>query len=223
MPTDQPTSRRAPFVSPWQRLVWTLPTAVLICTLAFIWFAHTMEHSVPPSPAPRPVDAQLIELPTPSATRATPPPAATAPAPPVTIAPKQARTQPVATEAPSKSVAPDLTPPLPAPVSSAPNSPPIVAAAPSSAAETRGARATAQPLPVIPDELRQDYLNEAATVRFHIGADGSTVVELLKPTQNPRLNRILLDTLKNWRFQPAMQDGKAVASIEDKTIRVNVR
>jgi len=37
------------------------------------------------------------------------------------------------------------------------------------------------------------------------------------------LNRILLDTLRNWKFHPAMQDGKPVASVEDKIIRVNVK
>jgi protein TonB len=53
--------------------------------------------------------------------------------------------------------------------------------------------------------------------------DGSVTVELIKPTQNPRLNRLLLDTLKNWKFFPAMKEGKPVASIENIVIRVQVK
>ncbi|NNM69002.1 MAG: TonB family protein [Gallionella sp.] len=66
-------------------------------------------------------------------------------------------------------------------------------------------------------------MNESAVARFQIAADGTTTVELIRPTQNPRLNRLLLDTLRNWRFAPAMQDGKPVASTKDQVIRVNVR
>ena len=66
-------------------------------------------------------------------------------------------------------------------------------------------------------------MNEAATARFHIAADGSATAELIKPTQNPRLNRLLLDTLKNWKFFPAMKAGKPVASVEDMVIRVKVK
>ena len=78
-------------------------------------------------------------------------------------------------------------------------------------------------MPVIPDDLRQEALSEAATARFHIAADGTATVELVKPTQNPRLNRLLLETLKLWRFFPALQDGKPVASTEDMVIRVQVK
>jgi protein TonB len=70
--------------------------------------------------------------------------------------------------------------------------------------------------------LREEALNAAATARFHIAVDGSTTVELVKPTQNPRLNRLLLDTLKHWKFFPAMKDGKPVPSEEVLVIRVLV-
>ena len=66
-------------------------------------------------------------------------------------------------------------------------------------------------------------MNVTAVARFEIAEDGTSSVTLIKPTQNPRLNRLLLDSLKNWRFTPALKDGKPVATSEDKVIRVNVR
>lgn len=65
-------------------------------------------------------------------------------------------------------------------------------------------------------------MNEAATARFQIGVDGSATVELVKPTQNPRLNRLLLETLKTWRFIPAIKDGQPVPSVEVMVIHLNV-
>ena len=78
-------------------------------------------------------------------------------------------------------------------------------------------------MPQIPDDLRQEAVNTSATVRFHVAADGTATVELSKPTQNLRLNRLLLDTLKNWRFFPAMKDGKPVASVEELVIKIDVQ
>jgi len=65
-------------------------------------------------------------------------------------------------------------------------------------------------------------MNEAATARFQIAVDGSITVALVKPTQNPRLNRLLLETLKTWRFMPAIKDGNPVPSVEVMVIRLNV-
>lgn len=198
--------------SPWRRLHWTLPTALLICAIAFIWFAYSMEHPSTPSPEPMPINAELIELPAPAQTET----------------PQKPVTQPIVK--PNKQ--PDLTPPIqteqpsePAPptASPAPATPVAAPATPAVPAETRGVKSIFQPLPVIPDELRQDYMNVSATARFHIDVDGTTTVELIKPTQNPRLNRVLLETLRTWRFSPAMQDGKPVASVENRIIRINVR
>jgi protein TonB len=66
-------------------------------------------------------------------------------------------------------------------------------------------------------------MNEVATARFHIAVDGSVTVELVKPTQNPRLNRLLLETLKAWKFISAIIDGKPVPSVEVIVVRVQVK
>ena len=84
-----------------------------------------------------------------------------------------------------------------------------------------GARAIFQPLPQLPDDLRRQALDLVAVARFRVEPNGAATVELVQPTSNLELNRALLETLKRWRFFPAMQDGKAVASTID--IRIPVR
>lgn len=216
-----PWFAQADIDSPWRRLHWTLPLALLICAIVFIWFAYSMEEPAKRTPEPVPVDAQLIELPAPAAAQAPahqPPvtPAKTRPAVPSKPAP------PIRHEQPSEQPAPTAPPPPATP----PPAAPAIAAATSNApalTESRGAQALYRPLPVIPDELRQEAMNEAATARFHIAADGTTTVELVRPTQYPRLNRLLMETLKTWKFFPAMKAGKPVDSVEEMVIRVQVK
>jgi protein TonB len=86
-----------------------------------------------------------------------------------------------------------------------------------------GARAIVQPMPQIPDDLREEAFNFIALARFHIAVDGSAKVELAKPTPNPRLNWILLDSLKKWRFIPAIKNGKPVASTEEIVVKIEVK
>ena len=86
-----------------------------------------------------------------------------------------------------------------------------------------GARAVYKPMPEIPDALRRRNLELVALARFKVAADGSAQVELIEPTSEPDLNRALLEALKRWRFFPAMQNGKAVASSVDIRIPVSVK
>ena len=84
------------------------------------------------------------------------------------------------------------------------------------------AHAILQPLPSLPDDLREDAFQAVATARFSVHRDGSVDVELIKPTHNPRLNQLLLDALKKWRFFPAMKNGEAVESTQDIRVHFNV-
>ncbi len=61
-----------------------------------------------------------------------------------------------------------------------------------------------------------------AVVRFHIATDGSVTVDLVKPTPNPQVNRIIVDTLKTWKFFPEMLDGKPVASTQDLKLNIDI-
>ncbi|WP_245621276.1 energy transducer TonB [Paraburkholderia ferrariae] len=84
------------------------------------------------------------------------------------------------------------------------------------------ARVLAQPTPVLPDDLREQGYQVTAVAHFKVHPDGSFDVELVKPTQNPRLNQILLETLHHWRFFPAMENGHPVESEQDVRVHFTV-
>ena len=208
--------------NPWRRLIWTLPAALAI-TIVLLWMLSWFAgKSAERLPEAAPVDAQLIEIP--------PPVAKMPPVPhhakPV-AQPKLAST-PVRQVAPVQAPAPNLVK-APAPeekttvksMAMPPAAPPAPPA--NEATGNSGAQVITHPMPQIPDDLRQDALSTVALARFHVSVDGTATVELVKPTQNPRLNRLLLETLKNWRFFPSMKDGKPVASTQELSIKVEVK
>lgn len=84
------------------------------------------------------------------------------------------------------------------------------------------ARIVSQPIPVLPDDLREDGYRLLAIARFVIHADGTFDVVLVKPTPNPRLNQILMATLHEWRFVPATDAGHPVESHQDVRVHFNV-
>jgi len=86
-----------------------------------------------------------------------------------------------------------------------------------------GARAIYKPLPEIPDALRRQRIDVVAVARFRVGANGAAQVELLEPTNDPDLNRALLESLKRWRFFPGMDAGKPVDSTVDIRIPISVK
>lgn len=80
---------------------------------------------------------------------------------------------------------------------------------------TKQVAALFNPLPQIPDDLRLEAFNSEAVARFYIEANGAVSrVELIKPCANPKLNHLLLKSLKSWKFAAANS-----ASTQD--IRVN--
>ncbi len=84
------------------------------------------------------------------------------------------------------------------------------------------ARLVAQPLPELPDDLREEGYRFVAVVRFIIHTDGTFDIDLIKPTPNPRLNQILIATLHRWRFVPAIEGGHPVESHQDVRVHFNV-
>jgi protein TonB len=174
---------------------------------------------VPPEPAspPRaepapPVALPRADVPEPSA------PAAESPAPASPVI--SMRSSGISGDAP-----PTAAPPAPA----ARPAPSETASIPGAAAEgppgggKMSARAIHNPLPEIPDSLRRRNLDLVAVARFFVAANGAARVELTQPTSDPELNAALLESLKRWRFFPAMQDGKPVASTVDIRIPITVR
>ncbi len=74
-----------------------------------------------------------------------------------------------------------------------------------------------RPLPQIPDDLRQEAFRSYAIARFYIDSSGAITVELIKPCSNPRLNYLLLKSLKKWQFTNIQQ-----ASIQDIRVEFKV-
>lgn len=85
-----------------------------------------------------------------------------------------------------------------------------------------GARAIYNPLPSIPEDLRSQAISEVAVARLHIHVDGTVSVELVRPTHNPRINKIILDTLRTWMFYPAISKGVPIESVQEIKIDVSI-
>jgi periplasmic protein TonB len=88
--------------------------------------------------------------------------------------------------------------------------------------DSSGARAIYAPKPVIPDDLREEAFQTVAVARFKVTYDGQVQVTLITPTQSPQLNALLLETLQQWRFFPAMKSGVAIDSQFDLRIPISV-
>ena len=76
---------------------------------------------------------------------------------------------------------------------------------------------------MIPDDLREDVLQAEAVARFNVSFDGTSEVTLEKPTSSPRLNQVLLDALKQWKFFPAVKNGVAIGSTFEVRIPITVQ
>jgi periplasmic protein TonB len=204
--------------SPWHRLPWTLPTALLIWAVALWGLAYFMGKPTHRPMEPSAIDAQLIEQ------AVSPPTAAvhqTKPLPPVMPLPSPviSRVSPTTEQNPATQKA-EVTTSAGAVSTAAPNG---KSSSRGSIFASSGARAIIKPMPQIPDDLREEAFNSVALALFHIAVDGSVTVELAKSTPNPRLNRILLDSLRKWRFIPAIMNGKPVASTEEIVIKIEVK
>ncbi len=233
---------------PWGRLPWLTAAAVLLTAVSLMGFLRLLEEPVTAIPNPPPVRVEVREVP--AAIRTVPKPPAPQAAPTRPASPRRAEPAKPSQEIPRASTptapAPDalpsaepapiphvetpgppLTPPLPPQTATAPAATQSGATGSPSAAPPgggqMGARALYKPLPEIPEALRRHTVDVVALARFKVAADGSAQVELVEPTSDPDLNRALLDSLKRWRFFPAMQNGKPVASSVDIRIPVSVK
>jgi protein TonB len=86
-----------------------------------------------------------------------------------------------------------------------------------------GPKAVYAPVPTIPDDMRDEVLQAVAVAHFRVFHDGRVVVSLAKPTDFSRLNDIILDTLHEWRFRPAMSKGVAVDSEAEVRLLITVQ
>ncbi len=66
------------------------------------------------------------------------------------------------------------------------------------------------PLPVIPSNLRTHGYSTYVRVEFFVSRDASFTSKLLSSTGYDELDRVVIDTLKKWKFSPATMDGQPV-------------
>jgi periplasmic protein TonB len=227
---------------PWKRLAWVAPLSVLVWAMALFGFSLLLKQTAAPPPELKPLEARIIELPPPVGGLQGGPAAAhpVAPAKPTPQVQPKRKSLPIVH--PHKPRVIPEVPPSPFGTKKSEESP---AAAPPKAAsggnegasalegkgsagsgigsDSVGARAIYAPVPKIPDDLREDALEALAVAHFNVSHEGKIEVSLVTPTPNPRLNQILLDTLQQWRFFPAMKNGIAIDAQFDVRIPITVQ
>jgi periplasmic protein TonB len=240
----------SPFLDePWRRLAWIAPLAVFIWVAVLFGFSLLLIETGAPPPELKPLEARVIELPATGGLQRGSTPVAHA-APPRTHAESMRRPVPAVHPPPRvhrrekiKPLAPPFPPSpagtakeqalptpggTPAPPAARPDDAGVAREKgngnnPGLGSDTTGARAIYAPVPKIPDELREDTLTTVAVAHFRVDRDGKAMVVLVQPTANPQLNEIVLDTLKQWRFFPAMKGGVAVNSEFDVRFPISVQ
>lgn len=78
------------------------------------------------------------------------------------------------------------------------------------------------PKPEIPSEMKSEAFKTTCTCRFHIEPTGKFEVKLLEGTHNEEIDRIVVATLKKWKFKPASVDGNPVASTRKLKIELEI-
>ena len=225
---------------PARRLLWIIPAAIAIWAILLSVFSMILTRTaVIPQEEQKPIEARLVEMPpvmgglqgNPAMAPAIPHPKAApivkphpaahvkkvAPLPPVIRSPYGTEKT---TAAPSVEENPGASSSAPATGESDEEE---GGGSGAIGTDTVGARAIYAPTPVIPDDLREDVMQTEAVARFNVSFDGISEVTLEKPTSSPRLNQVLLDTLKQWKFFPAVKNGVAIGSTFEVRIPISVQ
>jgi len=235
------------------RLAWVIPLSLLLWAAILTVFALLLERTAPPPPELAPAEVRIVELPPTAGLQggaavqhsaaAPPKPKVVTPKPHQHIKIRRAALPPVRVHpAKPKSPALPLLPPSATGTAKESTEAPPAAGPPSATTEapsagagqgsgtgagigsdSSGARAIFAPKPVIPDSLREETLQTVAVARFKVTYDGQVQVNLITPTESPQLNELLLETLKQWRFFPAMRSGVAIDSQFDLRIPISVQ
>jgi protein TonB len=221
---------------PARRLLFVIPAAIAIWAILLSGFSLILMRTKAPQAELKPIEARLVEIPAvgglqgnggaapaiphpKTAPIVKPHPAAhlkkTAPMPPVIRSPygtEKSTAAPGVEEKPGASA-----------IESGATGETSEGSGGGIGTDTVGARAIYAPTPVIPDDLREDVMQTEAVARFKVSFDGISEVTLEKPTSSPRLNQVLLDTLKQWKFFPAVKNGIAIASSFEVRIPISVQ
>lgn len=127
--------------------------------------------------------------------------------------------------APPPAPLPPVSPPPPPPAALPPVSPPpaprpVPPPPPPAAPVSSDPVLVSQPKPVLPDDVNFDDIHSNFFGLFTIHADGSTDVKMVSSTGDNRVDQIVLDTVRKWKFRPAILNGKPVQSFERLEVQV---
>jgi len=95
---------------------------------------------------------------------------------------------------------------------------PLLKGSTADASHYEDAKAVEAPRPEIPAELHEQCFKSCCIARFLIKDDGKYSVKLISSSGSDQVDDIALDTLRRWKFKPALLDGKPVES--SRKIRV---
>ncbi len=84
------------------------------------------------------------------------------------------------------------------------------------------AKVLESPMPEIPAEYQHEAFKTAVHARFAIAADGKFTVSLIDSCGIEEMDRLVLRTLKKWKFQPATIDGDPVESSRKLRIELEI-
>ncbi len=234
----------SPFLDePWRRIAWIAPLSIAIWAAVLLGFALVLRQTAPPMPELKPIEARIVELPPVAGLQGGPAaaPHRVAPVPPKPRPHVEVRRKTIAPVRPHKE---RIVPQAPPSISGTQKAPAESSTAATKAtgesagaaqgkespsggsglgSDSLGARAIYSPVPKIPDDLRELAFEAVAVAHFEVSYDGNVKVTLAKPTPDPRINQILLSTLRQWRFFPAMKGGVAINSAFDVRIPITVQ
>jgi TonB family protein len=145
-----------------------------------------------------------------------PTPPAPPPPPPVVKPAPVVKPEPVAPPPPPPVIKPTpVVKPEPV-VVPPPPPPPVVKPEPPKRKKgpSREAEPTSQVKPEIPDDLKKGEYRSFVRVKVEINEDGSFTPVLRTSSGNPEIDRRVLESLKRWRWKPALKDGEPVRSTE---------
>lgn len=77
----------------------------------------------------------------------------------------------------------------------------------SAARRSRNARPTFEPALSLTDELKQRKLNAEITANIEVDVDGSHSEEILTGSGDDEVDALILKTMKEWKWSPAIVDG----------------
>ncbi len=84
------------------------------------------------------------------------------------------------------------------------------------------AKVLESPSPEIPSEYNDEAFKSTCTARFNIDAKGAFTVKLLESSGNEEIDKLVLKTLKKWKFKPATLDDEPVVSSRKLKIELEI-